>query len=52
MSIVNKTLIFIILQETTQTQGKRWKDNAKTYVKPGKIPELISKKLKILNGCH
>ena len=52
MFIVNKTLVLIILQKTTQTQGKRWKDNAKTYVKPGKIPKVISKKLKILNGCH
>ena len=52
MSIVNKTLILIYLQKTTQTQGKLWKDTAKTYVKLGKIPKVISKKLKILNGCH
>ena len=44
MSIVNETLILIILQKTTQTQGKRWKDNAKTYVKLGRIPKVISKK--------
>ena len=52
MSVVNKTLILIILQKTTQTQGKRWKNNARTYVKLGKIPKVISKKLKILNEAH